>query len=176
MWVSCCHWSSLQDTSFCAVELGCNLSVCALPHLGLRRPSHFARQISFPAHCCQCAILVCPKSFFQKSLLPCSQVEGAHLMGRERIKGQKSNFHALRCYHWSDATHLLYQPSVKLLHHFTVHQLHQCVQHLVMKVIQGEEIAICGDAVVWKWWPEEPNSSASTENVSTENSSPGSDT
>lgn len=46
------------------------------------------------------------------------------------------------------ATHLLYQPSVKLLHHFTVHQLHQCAQHLVMKVIQGEEIAICGDAVV----------------------------
>lgn len=96
-------------------------------------------------------------------------------MAEERIKGQKSNFHALSCYHGSNATHLLYQPLVEVLHHFTVHQLHQCVQHWVMKVIQGKKIAVCGDALVWKWWPEEPNSPASIENTSTEKSSPGSD-
>lgn len=147
MWASHCHKSSLHNTSFCAVEAGCSFSVCALPHLGLWRPTYFARQISFLLTAASVQFWFVWGLSFQKSLLPCWQVGDALLMGRERIKGQKANFHALSCYHWSDATHLLYQLLVKLLHHFTVHQLHHCVQHLVMKVIQGKEIAICGDGL-----------------------------
>lgn len=39
-----------------------------------------------------------PKVLLSEVTLPCSQVEGAHVMGRGRIKGQKSNFHAQSCY------------------------------------------------------------------------------
>lgn len=71
-----CCWNWLEYFCLCPATLG---TLEAQP---------FCKANFFPAHCCQRAILVCPGSFFQKSLLPCWQVEGAHLIGRERIKGQ----------------------------------------------------------------------------------------
>lgn len=168
VWVFHCPQSSLHNMPFCALGHISSISVCVPSHLGLWGAGHFIRQIL------SCLWLpVCSSAFSR--VLP-SESYSCHIGkwkvlifegGREGTKGEKSNFHPASCCHWWNVTRLLYQPSVKLLHHFTVCHLHQRVQHSVMKVNLGEEIAICWDVLAWnphqKVAAEEPSSSASVE-------------
>lgn len=164
-WVFHCPQSSLHNTPFCALGYISSISVCAPSHLGLWGPGHFAR------HILSCSWLPLCSSAFSRVLPPeshsCHISKWKVLILRERTKGQKSNFHPPSCCHWRSVTCLLYQPSVKLLHHFTVCHLHQRVQHLVTKVNLGEETAVCWDVLAWnpheKMAVEEPSSSTSVE-------------